>query len=403
MNEMIAVMNCRKNKMRIKLIILIIVISGVSCSKTSAEEPADFISEAQKIYTIAACGQGKIPDGIDERLVDEYCSSIHFRSVRFRKNFAEKAGPFISKLLPEKIPSKVVYPFGGCDLITGMVTYPDAKEFTVISLEAAGDPRGINNSITKAALKNELARLKSLLGDLLERNDNTNVNVRTSDNGLIPGQLAFSLLAASVLGYRPVSLRYFILNEDGSIKYLTSADIEAVRSEKIKKLHYWWHDTDYSVAFRNMEIVLKKISRDSPGADTVTQRHISFNLSDKYFKNSPLLKHLEKKGKVSAIIKAGSYLVWMDDFSAISNYLLSNMSFMVSDSTGFLPAQAEKARFEMITYGKFYGAFLENNGGAKAEQLRNFFNSQPYRPLPFRYGHSDIKGASHMIITKPAR
>jgi hypothetical protein len=73
---------------------------------------------------------------------------------------------------------------------------------------------------------------------------------------------------------------------------------------------------------------------------------------------------------------------------------------MISDSTGILPRHAAEAGFEQITYGKFYGAFLENDGGDDAAEMRKLWNSQPYRQLPFRYGYSDIRAANHLLITR---
>ena len=39
------------------------------------------------------------------------------------------------------MPKTVVYPFGGGDLLSALVAFPDATEITTISLEQAGDPR----------------------------------------------------------------------------------------------------------------------------------------------------------------------------------------------------------------------------------------------------------------------
>jgi hypothetical protein len=77
------------------------------------------------------------------------------------------------------------------------------------------------------------------------------------------------------------------------------------------------------------------------------------------------------------------------------------MAFMISDSTGILPRHARTAGFEQITYGTFNGAFLKDNGGSDAAELRRLWQSQPYRRLPFRYGYSDIRGANHLMVTKP--
>jgi hypothetical protein len=89
----------------------------------------------------------------------------------------------------------------------------------------------------------------------------------------------------------------------------------------------------------------------------------------------------------------------MDNFSGIRNYLLKKMDYMISDSTGILPEHANAAGFKQLTFGKFNGAFLKDNGGILADKMRRLWVSQPHRPLDFRFGYSDIKGASHLMIT----
>jgi hypothetical protein len=151
-----------------------------------------------------------------------------------------------------------------------------------------------------------------------------------------------------------------------------------------------------------MELVYTK-NEAVIGPEKLIHRHVSANLHNSHFSGSPLETHLLRKGRIAAVTKAASYLLWRPDFSAIRGYLLSNMESMVSDSTGILPRDAEKAGFELITYGRFNGAFLDDKGGIDAESMRSLWRSQPYRPLPFRFGYSDIYGANHMMITRPAR
>jgi hypothetical protein len=79
------------------------------------------------------------------------------------------------------------------------------------------------------------------------------------------------------------------------------------------------------------------------------------------------------------------------------------MAVMISDSTGILPRHARAAGFEQITYGKFNGAFLPDNGGDDAAELRSLWKSQPFRKVPFRYGYSDIRGENHLMVTRPIK
>ena len=59
---------------------------------------------------------------------------------------------------------------------------------------------------------------------------------------------------------------------------------------------------------------------------------------------------------------------------------------------------SEAAGFEAVTFGRFNGAFLDRNGGSDATYLRKYWESREYRPMDFRYGYSDVRGSSHMII-----
>jgi hypothetical protein len=384
------------------IIIFLSFIVFIYSNSHAADAGYDFVSEAKVIHRVVACGPGQLPAGLDASVIEKHSREVGKRIASVQKDFVEKARPFISALLPGGLPKSVVYPFGGGDLLTALVTYPDAAEFTIISLESAGDPRRLIKA-GKDELIKALEEFREMVVHLLVNHDSKNGNLRAFERGIIPGQLSFSLAAASVFGYEPVSLKYFRIEPDGKLYYYTKQDVTKLENEKGKKLAKFWVDTDFSIVFRNMELVLKKTG-NGPGPEIITHRHIAANLDNQNFINSPLKKHLESKGKISAMTKAGSYLLWFDDFSGIRDYLLASMAFMVCDSTGILPRHAQAAGFEEITYGKFFGPFLDQDKDFKdpdAESLRKLWKSQPYRDMPFRYGYSDVKAASHLMIIKP--
>ncbi len=356
----------------------------------------DFIEEARAIFRVAACGPGDIPSGIDPAAVRGHCSRMDKNAESYRNNFISRADPFFAGILPSGLPRAVVIPFGGGDLLPAMVVYPGAKEITTISLEGAGDPRRLMKAST-AQLTQALEQYRSHVGFMLLTNDSSNQSIRSLDRGVIPNQLAFSLTALTVLGYEPVSLRFFRIEEDGSFHYYTADEIASLEKVRGQRLKNSWVDTDFSIAFRNMELTFRK----SGGGRTIIHRHIAFNLDNSHFTGSPLQKHLEKKGKISAMIKGASYLPWFDNFSSLRNYCLGHMACCVSDSTGILPKHAYAAGFRQVAYGSFSGAFLENEGGSGAAEFRALFKSQPARPLNFRFGHADVHKLNHLIITMP--
>jgi hypothetical protein len=297
------------------------------------------------------------------------------------------------------VPTTVVYPFGGGDLGSALITFPDAREITTISLEHAGDPTRLAK-LDKKQLKAALAAYRDAIEGLLALHDSTSENMRKLERGGIPGQLAFHITGMTALGFEPVALRFVTLEPAGTVHALTAAEVEALAPRKARKVKGGWVDTDFSEAFNHMELTFRKAG--DPKAPAIVHRHFAANLANKAFKDSPLHKHLLAKGKVAAMTKAASYLLWMDSFSEIRDYLLANMTWMASDSTGIPPRFAKKAGFTQITYGTFAGAFLEEADPSTGEAMAKLWSTQPHRKLAFRYGYPDSAQNLHLMITQPA-
>ena len=364
-----------------------------------ADEPADFTSDAKLFYRVVACGgQDALPAGVDQALVDRHCAVMAKRYEEFQKTFAQPAAAFFQPLRPANLPTTVVYPFGGGDLESALVTYPDARDITTISLEHAGDPTRLAK-MTKGQLATALSAYRDAIDGLLELHDSTSENMRKLEVGGIPGQLSFHITGMTAMGYEPVKLQFFAVNDDGTLHYYTQAEIDAFGKQVAKKIKGGWVDTDFSPAFSCMELTFKKAG--DPNAPLVVHRHIAWNLGNKAFKGSGLEKYLEGKGKIAAMTKAASYLIWNDGFSGIRDYLLGHMVWMVSDSTGIAPRASAKAGFSQKTYGTFTGAFLDEADKNVSDAMEKLWSSEPKRHLPFRYGYPDKDKHVHLMITEP--
>ncbi len=363
-------------------------------------EGVDFIKDAKLYYRVVACkGTDPLPATIDAVTVDKHCVEQNKRYDKITKTYFTPAAEFLAALRPANLPTTIVYPFGGGDLMSALVTYPDAREITTISLEHAGDPTRLA-TLDKGKLAAALANYRAASYGLLSLHDSTSENMRKLEKGGIPGQLSFHLTGMAVMGYEPVSLKFFKLTDDGKVQYYSQADIDALAKTKAKRVKGSWVDTDWSVAWDHMELQFRKAG--DPKAPVITHRHFAWNLADKGFGGSALEKHLVAKGKVASLTKAASYLIWLDGFSKIRDYLLANMVFMVSDATGIENKWAKKAGFEQVTYGRFKGPFLEEASQSVGAQMVKLWASQPFRKLPFRYGYPDSEGNIHLMITKPA-
>jgi hypothetical protein len=372
-----------------------------SAATARADEPRDFIAEAKVIYRVVNCGGADpLPANLDAKVVDTHCAEMAKRYEAIKKRYFEPAAKFFAGLRPKDLPTTVVYPFGGGDLISALVTYPDAKEITTISLEHAGDPTRLPKLDKKAKLKEALGAFRDSVNGLLELHDSTSENMRKLEVGGIPGQLAFHMTGMTAHGYEPVSLKYFKLEDNGQVHYYSQAEIDALAPKIAKKKRPSWVDTDISEAYSNMELTFRKAG-DASGP-LIVHRHFAWNLGDNGFKGGPLEKHLQAKGKIVAMTKAASYLIWSSSFRAIRDYLLTNMVWMASDSTGIEPKAAKKAGFVQTTYGTYKGAFLEEAIPSVNEQMLEMWEKQPKRKLPFRYGYPDNEKHVHLMITAPA-
>jgi len=370
----------------------------------AAEAPADFVAEARALMRVVACqGEGPLPAGLDEATHAAFCKRQLKSIAAYRDGYLPVASRFLAKLRPAGLPTTVVYPFGGGDLLSALTTYPDATDVTTASLEHAGDPRRLGAIKTKEQLADSLELIRYTSWGLLNANDSKTENLMKGQRGEIPGQLAFFLTALAVHGYEPTSLRYFRIEKDGTLHYYTPAEIAAAEKEDAKLLRGKWTAPDFSMAFSNSELTFSR-----KGEPARVHRHIAWDLSDPAVKKTGIIQWLEQKGPVAAMTKAASYLLWREDFSRVRNYLLEHMVFMVSDSTGIPPRWAGKAGFVQETYGTFEVSFLEASESINAEFVA-LWSGQPRRKLPIRYGYIDgvregdkPKGNVHLLVTRKA-
>lgn len=373
-----------------------LALASCSGGGDTAKQGRDFATEAKWIHSVLISGNAPFEAKGLQAELDAHRIFLEKKAEVYRKNFVEKAGPFLKALRPARLPEKLVYPFGGGDLAAAIASFPEATEITTISLESAGDPRQLPKT-NLAGLRAALADVRRVLGTYYDDLDNNNVNVVGLEKTDVPSQVALSIGEASLYGYTPVSLRFFRIEADGSLHYLDNPEIGALENTKGVKIHGGWFNPICSHAFLNMEIVYERDAKPK----RLIHRHISANLEDSQFDHSPLLAHLRSKGKISAMTKAAAYLMWRGDFSAIRNYLLQNMTFMIADSTGILPEDAKRAGFTPISYGVFNGAFVSKKdlvGKSNSQALRDWWKAEPQRDLPFRYGYSDIYGSNHLLI-----
>jgi hypothetical protein len=377
-------------RMRLPMLSSLIAL-GLLAPRAASAGPHDFIDDARALLVVGACADGTPPAGVAPAIVEAHCKKVRAAQDDYKAKWISAAREFFAAHVPAGIPKVVVYPFAGGDLSTALTVYPDADEITTLSLEPAGDPRALTR-LSEKELKASLGTVETELASLYRASFSVTMNmIGAMRAGQLPTQLIFGLSALWLHGYEPVSLRYFQLTPDGEPRYLTDEDLVAI--DKIKE-----------VSKRNRELANIELRFHKLGSKREqVYRHIMANLDDAHLKANPAaLRYLEKKGTVSAMTKAASYLLTFDEFKTMRKYVIDHVQWMVSDTTGLAPTYGTPAGFTYETYGTFASSNMAA-GHSIAPVWKKLFEAQPHRDLAFRFGYPDGKYRGYLILmTKPA-
>ena len=360
--------------------------------------PADFAEDVKLLFQVVTCQGGSLPEGLDPKVIEGYCAQQKPRFERFRSHWGSAGRAFLAELRPKNAPTELVYPFGGGDLMMALTTFPEASVISTLALELAGDPRRVRRVSDKNGLKNSLSAIAEASNSTLTSNDSKSVNLSKIQRGELPGQLSMHLIGLGLFGYRPVAARYFRVEPNGALHYYTAAEIEALEGSPAERLRQGWTSPDFSLAFANVEVEF--VSADAPEGPHKIHRHFAADLSDAGLEKIPgLMVHLASKGKVSAMTKAASYLLWRNEFSKVRDYLVAQASVMISDSTGVPVRFWKAAGCAITTFGSFQTSFL-GTGATLQSELRDEFKAQPRRALPMRFGYPDGSPdkTSHLLL-----
>lgn len=361
-------------------------------------QPADFIDDVRLVFQVVTCQPQPVPAPLDAKTVEGFCKRMTPKFERFRTHWGVTAKDFVAAQRPAGLPAELVYPFGGGDLMMALTSFPDATTITTLSLELAGDPRRLKTLSDKAALEQSLKALDETATTTLLSNDSKSVNLSKLQRGELPGQLSMHLMGLALHDQQPVSVRFFRVEDDGSLHYYSLEEIAALEGTKASKLKATWKAPDFSPAFANVEVQF--VPKGQPSAPRRVHRHIGANLSDEGLAKQPgLLKHLDQKGRVSAMTKAASYLLWQPTFGVMRDWLLSHAVFMISDSTGVPPRYWKKAGCAVDTFGSFQKSFLGTWEGFQQE-LRDEFATAKKLPMRFGYPDGSPEKRSHCLVVK---
>jgi len=289
------------------------------------EAPADFASQARQLFDLLSC-EGNIPQGLAPEPVKAYCAR-QARLAAKREETRAALQALLRPLRPARLPSAVVYPLSGSDLASALAAYPDARNVTLTSSRAAGDPRVLARLHDPAALAvflNEVAEE----GERLVRGEGGERDLgRPGSRPALP----ILLWALAAEGDEPVALRYLNVEPAGTLRYLGAAEI----ASRVR-------DGTGPDPFASCELSFVRRG-EPPGTLPRFARNLRVDLSDAGIAADPgPLAHLASKGSFAAVLDAATKLSG-EGYARLRELLLGRSAFVVTDGTGPTPDQLRQA------------------------------------------------------------
>jgi hypothetical protein len=232
-----------------------------------AETPADLGAEARQLFELLSC-RGPAPAGLDAAKVKAFCAQAGRREEKAKAQRAAIQAA-LPQPRPEKLPSVVVYPLSGGDLLGALAAYPDARNFTLTARAPAGDPR--------PATLRDPARLEAFLAD-------------AAAAGEPRAALPRLLLALAEDGDEPLGLRYFRVEPGGALHFYGAGELASLGD----------------AAWANCELLFAR--KAEPARQRVV-RLLAADLGDAAAAATPgPLAHLSSKGTFAAVLPSAGAL-----------------------------------------------------------------------------------------------
>ena len=359
--------------------LVIALLLGLSCrddpasrSAAAPERPrASF--DGYSVDDLARFVAGR-PNGLPERFAPlasdpTYLGIAERMSVAWTRYAARHLEPMRTwrAELAGKYGEEVFYPFGGPDAVHPVVLFPDARRYTLFGLERVGRlPRPAFDSPADATAM--VDAVHGAVGGVLGQGGpgagrNFFLTLRmTGSVGATPdsGVAAILLLFLSRLEFEILDAYPFMLDGEGRI-------VPAEREEKA-----------YGV---------RVLFREAGGGTTREINYFQLNISDANIPKTPGLRaYLERRRDLTTMLKAASYLMYLDAFDDVRGVILNRSRLIVSDSSG-MPFHFLKAGdWQRTGYGNYVGAIGLFNVRFEPDR-RAFYLANKGRPLPFAYGY----------------
>ncbi len=260
------------------------------------------------------------------------------------------------------------YMFSGPDFLYANTFFPSASTYIFCGLEPVGSLPDVA-SLPKGALAPSLGNLRKSLNAVL------------SFSFFLTKEMKVDLRASQLSGTLPV-LYVFIARTGNTIK-----STELVNLDNEGEL------TTDKAPTAGVRIVF---SRGSGPEQSLY--YFSTDLSNQGIKNRPgFVRFCEKHGAGNGLVKAASYLMHMNEFSGIRDFLLANCKTLVQDDSGIPYRFFAQDQWDILLLGRYVGPIDLFKNNYQADLSRAFKAANP-PPLTFSFGYRWHPSESSVVV-----
>jgi hypothetical protein len=277
--------------------------------------------------------------------------------------------------------SPVFYPFGGPDVLTPVLCFPQSPTYVMVGLEPAGTLPKLSQ-IERRGVAKYLAEMRETVASELSRSFFVTRQMDRQFRGQVTDGLLLPILHLLVRRHNAIlGFRYVRLDEQGQVIDRT-ADYKAPGR------------------FGNKGVEIEFRADSEPSTHKLY--YFSVNLSDaRLSENKPFLAYLSRLKGTTTLLKATSYMTHKPEFSLIRDQILAGSAAILQDDSGIPYRYFQTGAWKVQLYGDYrrpYGSFR----WLEQPDLRRAYDSAGTKPLSVRVGYGYSKIASNLLLGRQA-
>ncbi|HEK86149.1 MAG TPA: hypothetical protein ENO29_07340 [Candidatus Aminicenantes bacterium] len=273
-----------------------------------------------------------------------------------------------TKLAEARSKTKTVfYPFGGPDLLTAYLLFPEAETYILVGLEPPGNLPEIQ-SLQSISLESYLNDLQEIMSDYLNK------------SYFITHKMNEELDERKINGVLPL-ICIFLKRTDNLISEIKRVEFDDSGNPLESEYQLSRARIKRPVGFK-----INFFKKDSTRVQTVY--YISCDLSDERFSpQSKFFLFLNRYPDWTTFIKSASYLLHYKNFINLRQLLLERSSFLLQDDTGIPYRYFKNEDWDIQLYGR-YAKPVKDFSGVEQPDLKSAYQDKTkVKPLPFHLGY----------------